>query len=421
MITDILYRCPVCETLDWLDRNDRCINCGAHMEMTSGLDVSINGQRQTIAYWYDKIRSFKLPISPTGSILKSKTVLLSEDTPDGTYKGLSGITSTLFERRPISKGILSLSADKLVFVGDSTRRDIPLHQIVSVTIESNTVIVVLKGRNTLFFDFTEESGKKWEDFIRQAISNYFPEEEIAEFHPRIRFASKLKTRPAPAKGHTALKVPTHLWYKTNFNILHQSIKWILRNAIKLLIPINIEGLDNIPPSGAAVFISNHSSFMDGIILGAITKRHIWFMAKNSEFKHSFMQWFLMLAKSFPVRRYATDVQAIRNSIRIVNKGHILGIFPEGERTWDKRLLPFRQGSIRLILALGLPVIPVGISGAYELLPRWASNIKRAPIRIKIGSPIHIDQIPIPRQTQDQIENMSDNLKTRITELLGDKN
>lgn len=388
--------------------------------MISGSEISINGQIETIAYWYDKIKSFSLPESTTGSILESKTILLSEDTRDGMYKGLSGITSTLFKRRLLDKGVLSLSADRLVFVGNSIKRDIPLHKITSVTIESNTVIVVLKGGNALFFDFIEESGKKWEDFIRQAITNYFSKEKIVEFYPRIRFASELRTKPARSKGHTTLRVPTQLWYATNFNILHLVIKWILRNAINLLIPIKVEGLENIPSKGAAVLMSNHSSFMDGIILGVTSKRSVWFMAKNSEFKHFFMQWFLMLAKSFPVRRYTTDVQAIRNSIRIAQQGHILGIFPEGERTWDGKMLPFKQGSIRLVLALGLPVIPVGISGSYALMPRWTSGIKRVPVKIRIGVPVHINQIPIPRQTQDQIKTTSDELKARITELLGDK-
>ena len=91
-----------------------------------------------------------------------------------------------------------------------------------------------------------------------------------------------------------------------------------------------------------------------------------------------------MAGAFPVRRYQTDVVAVRNALRVLQKGHLLGVFPEGERSWDGQMLPFKQGTLRLMLAAGKPIIPVGISGIYELMPRWTHRIKRVPVRIKRG-------------------------------------
>jgi 1-acyl-sn-glycerol-3-phosphate acyltransferase len=142
------------------------------------------------------------------------------------------------------------------------------------------------------------------------------------------------------------------------------------------------------------------------------------MAKNSEYRHSFMKWFLRHAGSFPVRRYTVDVLAIRNAIRVVEHGHILGIFPEGERTWDGEMLPLRTGTIRLILALNTPVIPVGITGAYSLMPRWTPAIKLSPVKIAIGKPMEFAHIPIPMQTKDDIESASVKLRTQIQKLAG---
>ncbi|MRR35853.1 1-acyl-sn-glycerol-3-phosphate acyltransferase [bacterium] len=155
-----------------------------------------------------------------------------------------------------------------------------------------------------------------------------------------------------------------------------------------------------------------------MILGVFPKRHIWFMAKNSEYKGPVLTWALKRARAFPVRRYAHDVQAVRNAVRIIQEGHILGIYPEGERTWVNTLLPFRNGTMRLVLALGRPVIPVGISGAYELMPRWTSSIEKSPVKIRIGEPFMPDHIPIPHQTRSDLTRLRDYLTSRILALSG---
>jgi 1-acyl-sn-glycerol-3-phosphate acyltransferase len=150
----------------------------------------------------------------------------------------------------------------------------------------------------------------------------------------------------------------------------------------------------------------------------MTPRHIWFMAKNSEYKGLFMTWFLGLARSFPVRRYTVDVQAVRNAIRVLQGGHILGIFPEGERNWDNRMLPFKRGTMRLVLALGVPVIPVGISGAYGLMPRWTHRVTRVPVQIRFGAPVSIAPVAAAAQTEADIAVVTEKLRGCIQDLIG---
>jgi 1-acyl-sn-glycerol-3-phosphate acyltransferase len=183
--------------------------------------------------------------------------------------------------------------------------------------------------------------------------------------------------------------------------------------------VDIQGLENIPDTGAAVLLSNHTSFMDSIILGTFPKRHIWFMAKNSEYRNPLMTWAMIKARSFPVRRYTVDVAAVRNAIRVVRQGHILGVYPEGERCWDNSLLPLRFGAMRLALALGVPVIPVGISGAYELMPRWEDSLAKSKVRIRIGEPFELKHISGPRQTKKHVFEAREIVREKITSLLGD--
>ena len=407
MITDILYRCPLCGGFDWL-KDSRCAFCCADIEILSRSEVSINKQPHSVAYWYDRVLDFDLPAPVDGVIMNSKQVKRSKEVAKNTYKGFSGVIATQYIKAYADEGILSLKEHALLFTGD----------METITIESNTIILISRDHGVLFFDFCEESGKKWEDCIRKSLINYFSGKKIVEFYPRLRLENDLRERPSSSKGHKHLHVPVRRWYKSDYSPFFAFVRSMAKPVIKALFSVDISGIDNIPKHGGAVVLPNHTSFLDSIILGVFPARNIWFMAKNSEYRNALLTWALKRARAFPVRRYTTDVQALRNAIRIVEQGHILGIFPEGERTWDSRLLPFKYTTMRLVLALGKPVIPVGISGAYELMPRWTSSIERVPVKIRIGKPIYLDRIPVPQQTKTDIEHVSGIIRDHIIELSG---
>jgi len=418
MITDILYRCPACGGFDWFD-GQRCVLCNSAVRVLSRSEVAIDGRRDTIAHWYRKILAFDLPQSGNGAILNSSSVVLSREATKGIYKGFGGIVATHFTRSFSDRGAATLKAQEIVFSGQRETIALPFKDLTAVTIESNTIIVIGREHGVLFLDFKDQPGKKWEDCIRKALAAYHAPRKISEFYPRLRFEDEFKDRPSGTGGHTDLRLPVKKWYDMDTSILFTVVRTIARPLIRALFSVDIQGLENIPESGAAVLLSNHTSFLDSIILGVFPKRHIWFMAKNSEFKGPLLTWALRQGRAFPVRRYTIDAQAVRNAIRIVQQGHILGIYPEGERTWDNTLLPFRQVTMRLVLALGKPIIPVGISGAYELMPRWESSIKQSPVKIRIGEPFLLEHIPIPRQTQEDISEAKRILHNRIENLLGE--
>ena len=419
MITDLIYRCPLCGGFDWLESGS-CIFCNAHVDLISRSHISINGDTQPISDWYRKVLSFDLPDKADGSVLKSNLVNLSREVQNGPYKGFGGIFAIHFTRRTVDTGTVTMYKTSLTFSGKALSIEIPFQKITSMTIESNTIIVVSSEHGPLFFDFLEESGKKWEDFFQKALRKFHAPEEIVEFYPRIRFRRDLKERPAKVVGHPELKPSVHKWYPSDYSPLFAVLKTILRPIIKKVFSVTANGLENIPEHGPAIITPNHTSFLDSIILGALPNRHIWFMAKNSEYRHLFLKWFLTIGNAFPVRRYTNDVLAVRNAARIVQGGHILGIYPEGERTWDGKMLPLRYGTIRLILALAAPVIPVGINGAYELMPRWTGAVRKVPVTINIGKPVRFEHIPIPKQTRRDIESASRLLRSEITKLSGVK-
>lgn len=418
MIDDLIYRCPLCGYFEWLD-SCRCRFCSAQVRLASRSRLTVNGETRPVSFWYKKITGFGLPDKePDGTLLKSRLVQLSREAENGPYKGFGGISAIHFIRKPVDSGSVRLTADSFSFSGRSMNFDIPFGSVSSMTIESNTIIVVSPEHGPLFFDFLEESGKKWEDVFQKVLRLFHAPDEILEFYPMIRLRSTVRETPSTVPGYERIIPLIRRWYPRDHSALFSFLKVLLRPVVKKAFSVTISGLENIPEKGAAILTPNHTSFMDSIILGAMTRRNVWFMAKNSEYRHAFLKWFLRIGNSFPVRRYVNDVLAVRNAIRVIQGGHVLGIFPEGERTWDGEMLPLRHGTMRLILSLAVPVIPVGISGAYELMPRWTSSLKRVPVSIKVGRPVRFHPIPIPRQTLHDIMSASSRLQSEISSLLG---
>jgi 1-acyl-sn-glycerol-3-phosphate acyltransferase len=99
-----------------------------------------------------------------------------------------------------------------------------------------------------------------------------------------------------------------------------------------------------------------------------------------------MGWFLPRVNAIPTRRYRIDPQAVRVVLRRLAEGEAVGVFPEGERSWDGELQPFRRGTIRVLLKSGVPIIPCGVAGAYDVWPRWSKSIRRKKIRVEFGEP-----------------------------------
>jgi 1-acyl-sn-glycerol-3-phosphate acyltransferase len=416
MISRLIYRCPRCGGYDWLQA-DGCIHCGAAVRREQRRWLVVNGQRESIAYWYDRVRAMKLPSEADGSIYTSDRVQLYKEVARGRYAGPGGLSAELYGREFVDTVTATLYQDRIELAGNRHHRVILFATLLSITIESNVIIVVDRILGSLFLDFHNDSGKKWEDGIRRALLDYRKSERIVEFFPRILHPGNPRERRPHSIGRKLPRVKAGKAVPDGSHPVYSMARLVVRTVVEKGLQIELSGREHLPREGAAILLSNHSSFLDAIILEALTPRNIWFMAKNSQYKGRFMTWFLGLAKSFPVRRYTVDVQAVRNAIRVVQGGHILGIFPEGERSWDDRFLPFKRGTMRLVLALGVPVIPVGVSGAYGLMPRWTHRVKRVPVHIRCGAPLHIEPVSISAQTEEDIAAVTEKIRGAIQALV----
>jgi 1-acyl-sn-glycerol-3-phosphate acyltransferase len=152
--------------------------------------------------------------------------------------------------------------------------------------------------------------------------------------------------------------------------------------------IETRPLPELPP-GPLIFVSNHESSLDIWVLLARLPRSVRFVAKQELFKIPIFGWYLRLGGHVPVdrARRTQAVESLRRAASIVRSGTSLIVFPEGTRSLDGRVHPFKKGPFVLAMEAGVPVVPVAISGTGKVTPKRIVAIWPGPIHLAVGEPV----------------------------------
>jgi 1-acyl-sn-glycerol-3-phosphate acyltransferase len=155
-----------------------------------------------------------------------------------------------------------------------------------------------------------------------------------------------------------------------------------------------------------LLVCNHQSYLDPIFCGVPLKRYLSFVARDSLFANWFFGRMLPSVGTIPVKLGETDISAIRKIIGKLKDGGGIGLFPEGTRTADGTITPFKPGFGLLCRRGQAAVVPVLIDGAFECWPRHRKMFSPGSISVCYGKVI----------TAEQVENMDD---IKLAELLTD--
>ena len=157
--------------------------------------------------------------------------------------------------------------------------------------------------------------------------------------------------------------------------------------------VRVVGLERLEPGANYVVVSNHSSLMDIPALMGWLPIRFRFLAKRELLNVPFIGWFLRHDGHLTV-----DRQSLRSSIastnecaRLIREQRLsVLIFPEGTRSPDGGLQRFRDGAAYLAIAAGVPVLPVGVVGAFDVLPARSSWFMPADIELRVGQPVAVE-------------------------------
>ncbi|MEV4269096.1 lysophospholipid acyltransferase family protein [Micromonospora aurantiaca] len=207
-------------------------------------------------------------------------------------------------------------------------------------------------------------------------------------------------------------------------LLYTIGKLTVAPALRLAFRPHVEGLEHIPATGGAIFASNHLSVADELLLGTVVPRHLAFWAKSEYFKGTglkggFSKFVLTGLGAIPVERAGgrAALTAFDAAIPVLKAGDLVAVYPEGTRSPDGRLYRGRTGTVRLAIAAGVPIIPVGVTGTDKAQPIGTRIPRpgRAKITIKFGKPLDFTGRPDDRTS---LRAMTDEMMAEIQKLSG---
>jgi 1-acyl-sn-glycerol-3-phosphate acyltransferase len=179
-----------------------------------------------------------------------------------------------------------------------------------------------------------------------------------------------------------------LWYDFCYYIVLTTLQvgWSLR----------ITGRRNVPLQGPVLIVGNHESFFDPPAIGVSTSRRLYYLARKTLYRNRLFGALLRSIHSVPVDQEGVAKEGLKAILDLLKAGEGVVVFPEGERTWTGEMIRLKPGILLILKRLPVPIVPVGIAGAFEAFPRtqkwpvlspvfWPRN--GHDIAIAIGKPI----------------------------------
>lgn len=171
----------------------------------------------------------------------------------------------------------------------------------------------------------------------------------------------------------------------------------------------ILGYKNIPERGPLIICSNHISWFDPPLVGCmIRRRKVYFMAKEELFKFFLFGWVLRKIGVFPVKRGLPDRRAIRQALKLLGEGKVVGMFPEGRRSKTGRLQEPLNGVALIALKSRAPILPVAIIGPYRLFQ---------PVKVVIGSLLTFEDFTDRKNKTEVLKQVSHRIMGEIGRLM----
>ena len=161
------------------------------------------------------------------------------------------------------------------------------------------------------------------------------------------------------------------WYRFNFSWI-----WL---TYTLGFSFRSRGFRNMPKTGPVLILANHESYLDPLAVGLAVRRRIWYLARKPLFKPPLLGPFLKSVGCVPVDQEGVAKEGLRTSIDLLNSGKPMLVFPEGRRTADGKMQPLKAGIALILKRAPVPIVPVGIAGAYEAFPIHGTVPKFGPL------------------------------------------
>jgi long-chain acyl-CoA synthetase len=221
--------------------------------------------------------------------------------------------------------------------------------------------------------------------IRDVIEKLMALEQIPAEHPETPTSwHQIFETPLPQVLRKTMLAPLSRGNK----IVGQIMMAIAENFFRMAFPLTVKGMEYLPREGSFILAANHLSFIDPFLILATVPRStftkLYTLGWEPFFRSRFRRWIARVGHVIPVGPETPLATVLKASVALLRSGKSLLIFPEGERSLDGQLLPFKKGLGVLACELNVPIIPVKIEGSFEVWPPDAKTPQLHPITLTFG-------------------------------------
>ncbi len=191
------------------------------------------------------------------------------------------------------------------------------------------------------------------------------------------------------------------------------------------VQLDVSGKENIDPHGTYVFAGNHQSHFDVPIVFSLLPMTVRFFTKKELFGIPVFGWAISAVGMIKIDRSNHDksVQTMNQAVDTIKNNNVsVVIFPEGTRSHDGQMQPFKKGGFIVAIKGGVPVVPVAISGSRKILKKHTLKVQPGRVKVVFGEPIQTlgftyrDRDTLIQKTRDQIVRNLDSNYNRSTDI-----
>jgi 1-acyl-sn-glycerol-3-phosphate acyltransferase len=173
---------------------------------------------------------------------------------------------------------------------------------------------------------------------------------------------------------------------------YDALRVLARTVGVWLYGLRVAGRENWPADGGALVCANHQSMFDPPLVGLTCNRRMNYLARDTLFRVPLLAPLIKFLDAIPIDREGVGLAGLKETLRRLKAGELVLIFPEGTRTHDGEVAPLKPGFIAVARRSRVPLVPVGLDGAYQAWPRTSRFPQFGRIAVVIGQPITAEQV-----------------------------
>ncbi|GAB4326789.1 MAG: hypothetical protein Kow0069_33490 [Promethearchaeota archaeon] len=208
-----------------------------------------------------------------------------------------------------------------------------------------------------------------------------------------------------------------------FNLLDKTDRmfywnaWVyVRQLMRTAWSFRITG-EMFPEYGPGIVVANHQSHIDPFFVSCAIHRRVRWMSKDENFQTPIVTSLFTNLGAFSVRRGTSDEVAWETAKQILRNGEWVGIFPEGTRSVNGVIGPFRSGAVRLAIEEGVPIVPCAVFGSRDVLPKGQLVMKRAKVTVRVGKAIKFDEYYGKELSYQKARELAAQVREKVLELV----